>query len=123
MATTPAASSRRRTTKYFKFSPTQHVELKVVASSYSAALKTAIGMVDDVPDTSIAIASGKADALARGLFFLVVEYQATPTQTQTAKIPVAPDKADTAYTALLGLTYRGKDIKKVRVPRRRVFVV
>lgn len=74
-------------------------------------------------DTDTVVATGKEDALARGVYFLNIEYQATSTKTQTAKIPIAPAKADTAIVGLRNNKYRNKDIVDVRVPRRRVFVV
>ncbi|MFK8182320.1 MAG: hypothetical protein AB8B99_03020 [Phormidesmis sp.] len=123
MSTSTSATSRRRDPMYFKVGTNSYVRLNLKKSSFNSALFTAMGALNDVPDGGIIVATNREDALARGVFFLNIGYQATRTRVQSQKIPIAPDKADTAFAALRGLKYRNKDIVDVRVPRRRKFEV
>lgn len=121
MASTP--TTRARTPHYLAITGTTHAELKLRSSSFSGPLKTALGIVETEPTNSTAIATSRESAMERGIFYLTVEYRISAGKTQTAKVPVAPAKADTAFVEVLGKKYNNKDIVAVRVPRRRVFVI
>lgn len=121
MSTSSSATSRRRDPMYFKVGTNSYVKLNLKKSSFNSTLFTTIGALETVPDGAIIVANNKEDALKRGIFYLTIAYQATRTRVQTQKIPIAPEKADTAFADLRGKKYRNKDIVDVRVPRRRTY--
>lgn len=103
------------------------VLIKLVKSSYSAGLVTALGMVegtsDEVPQGKILVGTGRLAALQNGCFGLSVVYAFSGTVKRKAKVLCAPGKADTIFTEAHNHTYRGKNILEAEIPKRRVYVI
>ena len=97
------------------------VELSLKSSSYSSGLKTALGLKDNAVDTDNIIGKGSEDALENGCVPINLVYKKSATKTQTAKVLCAPSKADTVFTDAIGTKYNGKEVIKVRFPRRRCY--
>jgi hypothetical protein len=126
MADAPSATNSR-TPFLLRINDSLGVIVQLKESSYSAALRTALGLeslgANGEPPTGTSIAGkGKAAALSAGCFGVNLVYQRTATKTQTAKVLVAPSKADTVFVGARGASYNGKNIVEVRAPRRRIFV-
>jgi hypothetical protein len=125
MADTPSATNSR-TPFLLRINDESGVIVQLKESSYSAGLRTALGLESlgtngEAPAGTTVVGKGKAAAMSAGCFGVNLVYQRTATKTQTAKVLVAPSKADTVFAAARGATYNGKNIVEVRAPRRRIF--
>lgn len=118
-----AATTSKREPVYFKLSDNNHFQLNLKRSSYSAGLLTAIGGSTTKPTTGTILTGGKESAAQRGVFFLAIYYEGRNNKLQRAIIPVAPDKADTAFEAVQGQTYNNKQISKASAVRRVKYVI
>ena len=116
-------TSRKKEDFFFKVANNQYAKLNLRKASFSSGLLTAMGAVAELPDTGNVVATGKEDALSRGVFYLNIYYAGPSGKQQSAKIPVAPEKSDTAFADFRNHKYRGKAIENVRVPRRRIYTV
>lgn len=119
-------ATRNRSPHWITISGNNVVQLQLVASSYSAGLLTELGIEKgaesgEVPQGKTQVGEGRADALNRGCFPIVIKYAVGGGKSQTAKVLCSPSKADTVMENAKNKTYRGKNITKVRPPRRRVF--
>lgn len=124
MSTKDSTTVRKKDLGYYDINATSIAEVKVIRASYSGIAETIGLTLDDTPPTGkTVIASGRNQALLVGCFPVVIVYSVGAGKYQSAKVLVAPAKADTAIAELRGKTYRGKRISEVRPVRRRVFTV
>jgi hypothetical protein len=120
MATT--ATGRRKQEFYLKVGDNNYAEIKAVKSQFDTALLTALGYLDELPANGNLVSVGRANAVVRGCFPIVLVYE-KGTKKQTARVLCAPDKADTIAEQAKGKRYNSGNIVEVRAPRRRVFIV
>ncbi|WP_215607454.1 hypothetical protein [Leptothoe spongobia] len=118
-----ASNSRKKEDFFFNTTGKNYAKLNLVKASFSGALLTAMGAVAELPADGTIIATGKEAALGVGISYLNIYYPGPTGKLQSAKVPIAPSKADTAIADLPGKTYRGKKIELARVPRRRCYTV
>jgi hypothetical protein len=115
-------STRKKDPHYLLIKGTTYVEVQLIKSNFTA-IKSVLGIVDTLPANATLAASGKEDAMALGCFPLRITYKVSGDKTQSAVVLCSPDKADTAINELRGKNYRGKQIVKARVPRRRTYTI
>ena len=124
MATTPGASTRNREFHYLQVKGTNYVELNLKTQAFAdGGLRTALGIEKTKPENAAIVANSKEEALENGCVPVVLVYKAAGGKNQTAKVLCSPAKADTVFTEARGKRYAGKEIVKVRFPRRRVYVI
>lgn len=123
-----AENTRKKSPHFLDVGNNKVVRVQLIASSYSAELLTALGITKgaangETPAGKQLIGSGKNAAILNGCFSLNLVYDVGNGKSQTAKVLVAPSKADTAAEAAKAAKYRGKPILEVRAPRRRILVL
>lgn len=103
----------------------QFVKLSLKASSYSAGLETALGLIPVIDGRSynnrILVGQGRLAAMQNGCFGINLVYARTANVNLIAKVLCSPTKADTIFQEGKGQTYNGKNIVEVRVPRRQKY--
>lgn len=118
---TPAAT-RGRSPHVISINDNKKVQLQLKDSSYSAGLKTALGISTATAGEQNVVGYGREDAFENGCVPVVLVYEARAGKLQSARVLCSPSKADTIFAGAVGQTYNGKKIVKVRFPRRRVYV-
>lgn len=120
MATTP--STRNRSPKYLKIKEGKFIKLQM-NNSASAGLLTELGIQEAAPaDPTQIVGTGKEDALENGAVPVRVYYSRANGRTSAASVLCSPERADTIFRNAIGKNYAGRNIEKVRFPRRRVYV-
>jgi len=123
-----AANTRAKAPHFLDVGNSKVVRVQLVAASYSAGLLSALGITKgaangETPAGKTLVGSGKNAAILNGCFSLNLVYDVGNGKTQTAKVLVAPAKADTAATEAKAQKYRDKAIIDVRAPRRRILTL
>ncbi|WP_016951668.1 hypothetical protein [Anabaena sp. PCC 7108] len=109
------------------------IDIGTTKSIYLKSLPNIIGGIateigwtlddDGVPPAGRTIvAENRSDAVDKGMVPFVITYQKNK-KNQSTTILVSPDKADTVAEDLIGKTYGGGQISKVRAPRRAKFTI
>jgi len=115
-----------KTPYYLEINADVVVELQVIEKNISA-IATELGMTKAPADGSLPTGktlagSSKDDALELGCLPLRIAYR-KGTKLQSAVLLCPPSKADTVFKNLIGKTYAGFKIVKVRPIRRRRYTI
>jgi hypothetical protein len=122
-----AETNRKKTPCYFDIGNNKVIRVQLIVSNFAAGLLTALGITKggengEPPAGKTVVGAGKNAAILNGCFPLNLVYDVGGGKSQTARVLVAPSKADSAVTDAKAQKYRSKAIIDVRPPRRRVYV-
>ncbi|MEG4326783.1 hypothetical protein Q5688_15790 [Microcoleus sp. herbarium5] len=120
------ATKIKRAGFYVDINANSVVELQLVEKNVTA-IATELGYTkvpEDgaLPSGKTLVGNSKEDALELGCLPLRIAYR-KGTKTQSALILCPPSKADTIFKSLVGKTYDGNRIVKVRPVRRRRYTI
>lgn len=116
----------KRAAYYLEINSNSVVELQLIEKNITSIAATLgyVKVAEDgaLPTGKTLVGNSKEDALELGCLPLRVAYR-KGTKTQSAVLLCPPSKADTVFKDLLGKTYDGKKIVKVRPIRRRRYTI
>lgn len=100
------------------------VLLQVVKTSISNVADD-LGMTElpatgELPAGKTQVGQGRRAAMENGCFPIILVYQISSTKQQRAKVLCSPSKSDTIFVDGRSATYRGKNIIRVEIPKRRI---
>lgn len=100
------------------------VLLQVVATSISNVADdlgmTQLPATGELPAGKTQVGQGRRAAMENGCFPIILVYQISSTKQQRAKVLCSPSKSDTIFVDGRSATYRGKNIIRVEIPKRRI---
>ncbi|MFP5270319.1 hypothetical protein [Coleofasciculus sp.] len=112
-----ASKTISKETAWIKGAEGVPIGIKLAKRKYSSIAATlGIDFANTAPANGIK-ADSLNDASRNGVFFLDISYEVAGGKTQVATVPVATDKADTAFKAIIGQTWDGKKIVSAKTPR------
>ena len=122
----PLSTLTKRAAYFLEINANVVVELQVIEKNITA-IAADLGYTkaaDDgtLPTGKTVVGNSREDALELGCLPIRIAYR-KGTKTQSALLLCTPTKADTVFKSLVGKTYDGKRIVKVRPVRRRRYTI